>query len=347
VAEIAAGVAGGGGVTVGLTLGKFAPLHRGHQHLIETALGEVDHLVVIIYDSPEVTAVPLPVRAGWIRELYPAVEVIEAWGGPSELGDDPAVTAAHDAYILGLLGERRVTHFYSSEFYGEHVSRALGAVDRRVDPERGAVPVSGALVRADLYAHRAFVDPRVYRDLVLKVVFFGAPSTGKTTLCQALAAKYDTVWMPEYGREYWEIHQVDRRLTPEQLYEIGIGHREREEAMLQTARGVLFVDTEAIITEHFARYYGDPVDPRLLALARESERRYDACFFCEDDIPYDDTWDRSGAVFRAEFHKQIRADLQVRRIPFVSLRGSVEERVGKVSAVIDRLQPFGSIGDLV
>ena len=24
---------------VGLTLGKFAPLHRGHQHLIETALG--------------------------------------------------------------------------------------------------------------------------------------------------------------------------------------------------------------------------------------------------------------------------------------------------------------------
>lgn len=49
--------------TRGLTLGKFAPLHRGHQFLIETALGEVDELVVIAYDSPHVTNVPLPVRA--------------------------------------------------------------------------------------------------------------------------------------------------------------------------------------------------------------------------------------------------------------------------------------------
>lgn len=334
-------------MTTGLTLGKFAPLHRGHQALIERALSEVDHLVVLIYDAPEVTAIPLPVRAGWIRELYPSVEVIEVWGGPTEMGDAPEVMAAHDAYILGLLKGRAITHFYSSEFYGEHVSRALGAVDRRFDEGRLGVPVSGSLIRSDLYAHRGFVDPRVYRDLVLKVVFFGAPSTGKTTLCSALAEKYKTVWMPEYGREYWEQHQVDRRLTPEQLWEIGIGHREREEAMISSANRVIFVDTEAIITEHFARYYGDPVDPRLLALAQESEKRYDAYFFCEDDIPYDDTWDRSGAVFRTEFHRQIRADLQLRRIPFVPLRGSVSERVQKVAAVVDRLQPFGSIGELV
>ncbi|MBA3531684.1 MAG: adenylyltransferase/cytidyltransferase family protein [Ardenticatenales bacterium] len=58
--------------THGLTLGKFAPLHRGHQFLIETALAEMEQVSVIVYDSPEVTAVPLPVRAGWIRQLYPA-----------------------------------------------------------------------------------------------------------------------------------------------------------------------------------------------------------------------------------------------------------------------------------
>ena len=57
----------------GLFLGKFAPLHKGHQYVIETALKEVEDLVVVIYGSPEVTDTPLNVRADWIRKLYPKV----------------------------------------------------------------------------------------------------------------------------------------------------------------------------------------------------------------------------------------------------------------------------------
>ncbi|HEX5692051.1 MAG TPA: adenylyltransferase/cytidyltransferase family protein, partial [Roseiflexaceae bacterium] len=65
--------------TRGLTLGKYAPLHLGHQLVIETALAEVERLIVLIYPCPELTPVPLPVRAGWIRQLYPQATVIEAW----------------------------------------------------------------------------------------------------------------------------------------------------------------------------------------------------------------------------------------------------------------------------
>lgn len=39
--------------TIGLTLGKYAPFHRGHQFVIETALAECDRVQVIIYDCPE------------------------------------------------------------------------------------------------------------------------------------------------------------------------------------------------------------------------------------------------------------------------------------------------------
>lgn len=167
---------------VGLTLGKFAPLHRGHQYMIETALKETDEVIVVIYDSPEVTAIPLPVRSGWIRELYPEVTVLEAWDGPAEVGYTPEIKRRHEEYILGLLGGRRVTHFYSSEPYGEHMSAALGAVNRQVDPERLQYAVSGTAVRGGAYAYRHLVEPLVYRDLITKVVLLGAPSTGKTTL---------------------------------------------------------------------------------------------------------------------------------------------------------------------
>ncbi|MDZ7902667.1 MAG: adenylyltransferase/cytidyltransferase family protein, partial [Rheinheimera sp.] len=50
------------GMKRGLTLGKFAPFHRGHQLLIETALAETDEVVVLIY-ATDVIEVPLQVRA--------------------------------------------------------------------------------------------------------------------------------------------------------------------------------------------------------------------------------------------------------------------------------------------
>ena len=48
--------------TLGLTLGKFAPLHKGHQFMIETALQEVDELIVVIYETT-VTPIQLHIRA--------------------------------------------------------------------------------------------------------------------------------------------------------------------------------------------------------------------------------------------------------------------------------------------
>ncbi|WP_345318476.1 adenylyltransferase/cytidyltransferase family protein [Candidatus Villigracilis proximus] len=106
------------GKTHGLTLGKFAPLHKGHQLVIETALAEMDEMSVIIYDAPETTAIPLNIRSKWIKRLYPKVKVIEAWDGPTEVGDTPEIKRKHEKYIIDQLKVSGITHFYSSEFYG-------------------------------------------------------------------------------------------------------------------------------------------------------------------------------------------------------------------------------------
>lgn len=76
----------------GLTLGKFAPLHRGHQFVIETGIAETDEMTVAIYDAPE-TTVPSPVRSSWISQLYPNVRLLEAWDGPTQVGYTPEIGA--------------------------------------------------------------------------------------------------------------------------------------------------------------------------------------------------------------------------------------------------------------
>jgi NadR type nicotinamide-nucleotide adenylyltransferase len=328
---------------VGLTLGKFAPLHQGHQYMIETAMREMDEVIVIIYDSPETINIPLSVRSRWIQTLYPTVHVLEAWDGPSDTGDTPEIKRKQENYILRLLKGRTITHFYASEFYGEHMSKVLGAIDRRVDESRTKFPISGTGVRDNPYKNRCYLDPLVYADFITKVVFLGAPSTGKSTIASQLAKKYQTVWMPEYGREYWEKHQIDRRLTKEQLVDLAFGHMEREKEKIIDAKEYLFVDTNALTTHLFSQDYHGESHPKLVKLAEKASREYDLVFLCEDDIPYEDTWDRSGTVHRGIFQKKIRADLLDRKIPFFSLRGTLMERIEKVEKVLQRFQKYDSL----
>ena len=331
--------------TRGLTLGKFAPLHRGHQFLIETALRETDELIVVIYDCPETTSVPLRVRANWIRNLYPSAQVVEAWDGPLDVGGTPEIKRKHEDYILNELGIRDITHFFSSEFYGEHMSRALNAINRQVDPQRATIPISGTEIRNGPFVHRAYLHPIVYRDLITNVVFLGAPSTGKTTLAQALAQRYGTAWMPEYGREYWEQNQVGRRLTLEQLVEIAIEHLRREEVLLKDANRYLFTDTNALITYVFSLYYHGQAAPELIELVGRASSRYDLVFVCDDDIPYDETWDRSGEANRSVFQKQIVSELRIRKIPFIMLHGDLETRIQAVQSVLSKYQKYDNVLD--
>jgi NadR type nicotinamide-nucleotide adenylyltransferase len=318
---------------VGLTLGKYAPFHKGHQHVIETALKEVDEMFVVIYDFAGID-IPLEKRAAWIKAIYPQVKIIEARNGPPDTLPKKELEKAEEKFILSLLNGQKITHFYSSEYYGDHVSKALGAVDRRIDEARKNVQISATQIRQDIFAHRHNLHPVVYRDLIKKIVFVGAPSTGKTTLAEALAKKYNTVWMPEYGREYWAENQVNRRIPLHDFDIIAKRHIEREDSLIMDANQYFFVDTNAITTYMFSLDYHGQATAELTEIALKCKDRYDIFFLCEDDIPYDDTWDRSGEQKRKVFQKRIVEDLQYRGINFISIKGSLEERIKQVAACL-------------
>ncbi|WP_281637892.1 AAA family ATPase [Flavobacterium marginilacus] len=318
---------------VGLTLGKFAPFHKGHQLMIETAIKEVNELIVLIYDDPIIN-IPLSIRAGWIREIYPQIEVIEGVNSPNDSGYTPEIMKIQEDYVSEVLGNRSITHFYSSEPYGVHMSVALNAVNRQVDISRNSIPISATKIREDAFKNKKFIHPVVYKDLITKVVLLGAPSTGKTTLAEKLAVHFDTQWMPEYGREYWENHQVNKRLTLEDLLKIAEIHIEKEDALILESNRFLFSDTNAITTYLFSLDYHGKALEALENLAKTAENRHDIIFVCDTDIPYDDTWDRSGDVKRKEFQQTIIEDLNARNLKYYLLKGTVDERIEQVSNVL-------------
>lgn len=325
-------------MTRGLVLGKFAPLHHGHELLIRNSLASTDETVVLVYEAKTVSRIPIETRAGWIRRLFPQVQVIEGHDSPEAAGHDPAVMKLQEDYIRSVV-PAPITHFFSSEWYGDHVSRALGAIDVRVDPARGRVPVSGTLLRQDPFAHRAHVSPIVYRDLVRWIVLLGAESTGKTTLAEHLAHEFQTAWLPEFGRDYWERnHAADGTLTPVQLVELAQIHREQEEGAVLDSHRLFFADTDARITRLYSRWYHNGlVRPELDRLAEEATQRYHLTVLCGDDIDYHDDGTRAGADRRRQAQTEIRSELEAAGTPWIEVRGSFAERAAAVRGAVERL----------
>ena len=46
-------------------------------------------------------------------------------------------------------------------------------------------------------------------NTIKKIVIIGPESTGKSSLCAALAKHYETIWAKEYAREYLEKNGKD------------------------------------------------------------------------------------------------------------------------------------------
>lgn len=148
---------------IGFTIGKFAPLHKGHQFLIETALKEMDKLIVVVYDT-DLIDIKTEKRAEWIKELYPNVEIKFAYNPPSQYGLDEKSIKIQMEYLSQIMKDENPTHFYSSEKYGASVAKYMNLIDRRVDNERVNVPIRATMIRDDVEQNKKWIENIVYED---------------------------------------------------------------------------------------------------------------------------------------------------------------------------------------
>jgi nicotinamide riboside kinase len=100
----------------------------------------------------------------------------------------------------------------------------------------------------------------------------------------------------------------------------------------------LMCDTNAFTTWHFALHYHQSALPKLTKLAEQSWQRYCLVVLCDNDIPYDDTWERSGDANRAEFQNFLINYLEQNKIKYILATGTVAERVDIVLRAIDDIQ---------
>ncbi len=117
---------------------------------------------------------------------------------------------------------------------------------------------------------------------MLKITLTGPESTGKTTLTKALAKHYNTVYVPEYARNY--IATLNRKYTLNDIIHIAQQQAKLEDEWLPKANKILFCDTDMLVTKVWCDYvFGEC--PTYIKQA-VNERHYDLSLLTYIDVPW-------------------------------------------------------------
>ncbi len=178
---------------------------------------------------------------------------------------------------------------------------------------------------------------------VVKVAILGAESTGKTTLCRDLAAHFDSLWVPEYMREYlqskWNTQQTTctwNDLLPIAQGQIALENKiALESAQLEQTPNYLFCDTSLFELMIYANWYYDDC-PQALTQAALAHH-YDLIIVTAVDIPWiaDDL--RDSPNDREAISACIENELNYHDKGFQRIGGSREQRLEQVEYWLNKI----------
>lgn len=170
---------------------------------------------------------------------------------------------------------------------------------------------------------------------VKKIVVIGPESTGKSTLSAALAQVYNTMWVPEYAREY--LLGIGRPYKEDDLAVIANGQIAAEDALLPKSNKVLICDTDLYVLKVWSEHsYGRCHSSILEQVAT---RQYDMYLLTYIDTPweYDELREHHEPGMRKYFYDQYRDIVMNSGVQWHDIRGTQEQRLQTAMAAINGL----------
>lgn len=183
-------------------------------------------------------------------------------------------------------------------------------------------------------------------DKLQKIVILGPESTGKSTLCAALAEHYQTIWTPEYARQYLSEHGTTYNY--DDLLTIAKGQIENEARAIELLRqknaynnglaisNKLIVDTDMYVMKVWCEYVFNNCHHYILE--QINQRSYDLYLLCDIDLPWaaDDMREYPNEGPRLELFTIYKELLINQNTPWGIVSGSGDQRTQNAIQFIEQ-----------
>jgi NadR type nicotinamide-nucleotide adenylyltransferase len=184
---------------------------------------------------------------------------------------------------------------------------------------------------------------------IQKIVVLGPESTGKSSLCAALAAHYQTIWTPEYARQF--LSEQGTKYTYADLLTIAKGqinneHRsielldqKNEDNQGQATTNKLILDTDMYVMKVWCEYVFNNCHHYILE--QINHRSYDLYLLCDIDLPWtaDEMREYPDAGPRLELFTLYKELLINQKTPWGIVSGTGNQRTENAIKLIDQLLP--------
>jgi len=156
-----------------------------------------------------------------------------------------------------------------------------------------------------------------------RIVLIGPESTGKTELASMLAKEFNTIYIPEYAREY--IEHLNRKYTYNDVEYIAKKQIEFENEYQYKANKMLFYDTFLIITKIWFQLVYNKVPDWIEGKIKES--KIDLFLLCNTDLPWvEDSVRENGGEKREQLFDIYKRELEYYNFDYKIITGVEDKR---------------------
>jgi NadR type nicotinamide-nucleotide adenylyltransferase len=174
-----------------------------------------------------------------------------------------------------------------------------------------------------------------------KIVLYGSESTGKTFLAKSLAQHFQSIWIPEFARSYYEIRNSETELKLENnqiseykdISQTTIGQIILEDSMNSSNQKYIFLDTNILSLIVYSKHYFGKV-PSWLEKKME-ERHYDLYLLTNLDIEWKADSLRDRPFEREKMHELFENELIKRNLNYYEVKGKNEKRVQQSIEIVN------------
>lgn len=313
--------------TTGMVLGKFMPLHKGHESLLNFAAGFCDQLYVVT-DWQE--AIDGEIRCKWIRATMPQAAGVFYLDKPHPQTPEehPDFWSIWQKSLLAVLPEK-IDYVFASETYGFKLAEVLGATFIPFDMKRESISISATRIREDVFGNWDYLSAAARRDYLARICIFGPESSGKSTLAQQLAGHFNTSFVPEYARFFIETRGAPKK---EDMLHIARGQIALEEAIAPRANRYLFCDTDPLATTIWSRWILGDCSKELSRLAEQ--KNYSLYLLTAADLPWKEDAVRYFPGKGGEFFSSCKEALEKLNRPYFIVQGKGGERLENAIRII-------------